>query len=31
MTCEDVGWTHLAQGTVQWWGIVNMAMDIPVS
>jgi hypothetical protein len=26
--CEGMDWIQLAQGRVQWWGLVNMAMDL---
>jgi hypothetical protein len=28
--CECVNWIHLAQDMVQWWAVVNTAMDIQV-
>jgi hypothetical protein len=31
ITCEDVNWIHLAQGTVQWKALVNTAMNLHVS
>lgn len=27
---EDVDWIHLAQYRVQWWGLVNVVMDLRV-
>jgi hypothetical protein len=26
MGCADVDWIEVAQGKVQWWSLVNMAM-----
>jgi hypothetical protein len=29
--CEDVDWIHVAQVSVQWWVLVNLAMKLWIS